>query len=187
MGKVFDEIDQQLRTFIEAQHVFFVATSPLDPSGHINLSPKGLDSFRIVDPGTVAYLDFVGSGAETIAHLRENRRIVVMFCAFDGSPKILRLHGSGEVLEPRDAGNAELRGLFTAPLPDRSIIRIRVTRISDSCGFGVPRYAFQNDRAQLSEWSSQKGTVELTEYQIKKNRVSVDGLPALRWAGEPSS
>jgi len=184
MGKVFDGIDQQLRAFIEAQHVFFVATSPLNPSGHINLSPKGLDSFRIIDGCTVAYLDFVGSGAETIAHLRENGRIVVMFCAFDGPPKIVRLHGTGEVLEPRDAGYMQLRGMFPAPPPDCSIIRIRVSRISDSCGFGVPRYDFQSQRAQLSEWSRRQGSSGLAEYQIKKNRTSVDGLPALRWTGE---
>ena len=114
MGKVFQEIDQKLRSFIEAQHVFFVATSPLDASGHVNLSPKGLDSLRIIDPTTVAYLDYVGSGAETIAHLRENGRIVLMLCAFDGAPKILRLHGRGKVLEPQDPDYAQLRGICRA-------------------------------------------------------------------------
>ena len=184
MGDVFPEIDQKLRAFIEAQHMFFVATSPLDAAGHVNLSPKGLDSLRITDPVTVAYLDYVGSGAETIAHVRENGRVVLMFCSFDGAPKIVRLHGRGEVLEPQDTDYAQLRGLFSAPPPDRAIIRIRVSRISDSCGFGVPRYTFEGERSHLHEWADRKGTPALEEYQRKKNRISVDGLPALRWVAE---
>lgn len=185
MGKQFEEINVGVRAFIEAQHVFFVATSPLSASGHVNLSPKGLDSFRIINPSTVAYLDYVGSGAETIAHLRESGRIVIMFCAFDGAPNILRLHGRGDVLEPQDAGYAELRGLFPQVSPDRTIIRIAVHRISDSCGFGVPRYAYQGERSQLADWAEQKGAPALSEYQKQKNRISLDGLPALRWAGQP--
>jgi hypothetical protein len=184
MGDMFPEIDQKLRAFIEAQHVFFVATSPLGAVGHINLSPKGLDSLRIIGPLTVAYLDYVGSGAETIAHLRENGRIVLMFCSFGGAPKIVRLHGRGEVLEPQDADYVQLRGLFSAPPPDRAIIRVHVSRISDSCGFGVPRYKFEGERSHLHEWAHRKGSQGLEEYQRKKNRTSVDGLPALRWVEE---
>ena len=184
MGKVFREIDQKLRSFIEAQYVFFVATSPLAESGHVNVSPKGLDSLRIIDPTTVAYLDYVGSGAETIAHLRENGRIVLMLCAFEGAPKILRLHGRGEVFEPQDPDYGQLRGLFPALMPDRSIIRIDLERISDSCGYAVPRYAYEGERSQLPEWTGRKGASGLAEYQREKNRVSVDGLPALRWVEE---
>ncbi len=181
MGKVFNEINSSLRAFIEAQHVFFVATSPLDAGGHLNLSPKGRDAFRIIDPSTVVYLDYVGSGAETIAHLRENGRIVLMLCAFDGFPNIVRLHGRGEVLEPTDADYAPLRALFPDVTPARAIIRIAVQRISDSCGFGVPRYSYQGERSQLADWAEKKGEPGLAEYQQKKNRRSVDGLPALRW------
>jgi len=184
MGDLFEKIDGKIRAFIEAQHVFFVATSPLVADGHINLSPKGLDSLRILGPTTVAYLDYVGSGAETIAHLRENGRIVLMFCAFDGTPKIVRLNGRGEVLEPQDIGYTQLRGLFPAIMPDRSIIRIGLERISDSCGYAVPRYAFEGERSQLPDWTARKGATGLAEYQRQKNRTSVDGLPALRWVAE---
>lgn len=181
MGKVFDEIDGKLRSFIEAQHMFFIATSPLDAAGHVNLSPKGLDSLRIIDPLTVVYMDYVGSGAETIAHVRENGRIVLMLCAFDGAPNIVRIHGKGDVLEPQDAGYAPLRALFPAVTPGRAIIRIAVQRVSDSCGFGVPRYAYEGERSQLPDWADRKGESGLEKYQQEKNRVSVDGLPALRW------
>jgi hypothetical protein len=117
MGKVYAEIDVNLRSFIEAQHVFFVSTAPLDKSGHVNVSPKGLDTLRVIGPQTVAYLDYVGSGAETIAHLRENGRIVIMLCAFEGPPKILRLHCKGEVFEPQDPEYRQLRGLFRRSHP----------------------------------------------------------------------
>ena len=181
MGKVFEEIDASLRSFIEAQHVFFVATSPLDADGHVNLSPKGLDSLRIIDPTTVAYLDYVGSGAETIAHLRENGRIVLMLCAFDGPPKIVRLHGKGTVLEPQDPDYPRLRDLFPSLMPDRSIIRVAIERISDSCGYAVPRLKYEGERPQLQEWTLRKTPSALAQYQSEKNRISVDGLPALRW------
>ena len=185
MGKIYDEIDSRLRSFIEGQHIFFVATAPLDVSGHVNLSPKGLDTLRVLNPHTVAFLDHVGSGAETIAHLRENGRIVVMLCAFDGPPQIVRLHGRGEVLEPQDSGYRELRGLFGAVPSGRSIIRICVQRISTSCGFGVPRYAFEGDRPQLPAWAERKGAQGLIEYQGKNNGSSIDDIPALRWVRPP--
>lgn len=180
MGKLFESIDDDLRAFIEAQRVFFVATAPSGASGHINLSPKGLDTFRILGPREVAYLDYAGSGAETIAHLRENGRIVIMVCAFAGAPKIVRLYGRGECLEPSDAAFASLRGAFPAAPVARSIIRVQVTRIADSCGFGVPLYEFQGDRTQIPKWAERKGA-SLREYQIEKNARSIDGLPALRW------
>lgn len=184
MGQVLEGIDESLRSFIQAQHVFFVATAPLHASGHVNLSPKGLDSFRIIDPRAVMYLDYVGSGAETIAHLRENGRIVIMLCAFEGSPKIVRLHGRGRAIEPQDKEYAPLRRLFGPGPSDRALVHVSIDRISDSCGFGVPRYAYAGERSQLTEWAERKGAQGLTQYQKAKNRLSVDGLPALRWVDQ---
>jgi hypothetical protein len=188
MGKLFEQIDPALEAFIRAQHMFFVATGPLSANGHINLSPKGLDTLRILGPRTLSYLDYVGSGAETIAHLRENGRIVVMLCAFQGAPRIVRLYGRGEVLEPHDSEFDQLRAMFPAEPAARAIIRISVTRIADSCGFGVPLYSFQGNRSQLPEWASRKGPDGLSKYQSDKNRESIDGLPALSWPDktEPS-
>src|SRR5262245_32572530 len=140
MGKLYAEIDERLRAFIEAQHVFFVATAPAGAGGHVNLSPKGLDTFRILGPSQIGYLDYVGSGAETIAHLRENGRIVVMLCAFEGAPRIVRLHGRGRVLEPQDPEFAALRPRFPAETPARALICVDLERIGDSCGYGVPLY-----------------------------------------------
>ena len=180
MGKIFPEFDEPLRTWIAAQHVFFVATAPTGADGHINCSPKGLDSFRILGPTTVAYLDYTGSGVETIAHVRENGRILITFCAFEGAPKIVRLHGRGTIIEPIDADFEALLASF-APQPGiRSIVRVQVTRISDSCGFGVPRLRYEQDRTQLVAWAERKGET-LTTYQREKNRSSIDGLPGLRW------
>ena len=182
MGKIYDQIDDALRAFIERQHVFFVATAPSGDQGHVNCSPKGLDSLRVIGPRTVAWLDFVGSGAETIAHLRENGRIVVMFCAFDGPPKIVRLHGRGAVVEPSAAGFAPLLERFQPPeIGLRSIIQVEVERISDSCGYGVPQLSFEAERKQLPAWAERKGARGLRQYQIEKNAESIDGLPALRW------
>jgi hypothetical protein len=182
MGKLFDTIDQDLEGFIRAQQMFFVSTAPLNTTGHINLSPKGLDTLRVLDPHTLAYLDYVGSGAETIAHLRENGRIVVMLCAFQGVPRIVRFHGRGSVFEPQDQEFNRLRGLFPAEPTARAIVRISIGRIADSCGYGVPRFAFEGNRSQLPDWAARKGQRGLHEYQEQKNRVSIDGLPALRWA-----
>jgi len=181
MGEVYDGIDDKLREFIEAQHVFFVATAPSGESGHVNVSPKGLDSFRVLGPRSVAYVDYVGSGAETIAHLRENGRITIMLCSFEGPPKILRLHGRGRVLEPQDDDFAELRPRFPADPKARSIIRVDVERISDSCGYGVPVMSYEADRTLLRQWAEKKGNEKLEAYQIEKNAESIDGLPALRW------
>jgi hypothetical protein len=184
MGEVYDGIDDKLRRFIEAQHVFFVATAPRD--GHVNLSPKGLDSLRILGPREVAYIDYVGSGAETIAHLRENGRITIMLCSFEGAPKILRLHGRGEVMEPQDAAFSGLVGHFTPDMRPRSIIRVDLDRISDSCGYGVPVMTFEAERTLLRQWAEKKGDDKLTAYQIQTNAESIDGLPALRWVEQRS-
>ena len=181
MGKLFDRIDQSLKEFLQAQKMFFVATAPLDATGHVNLSPKGLDTLRVLDPQTIAYLDYVGSGAETIAHLRENQRIVLMLCAFQGPPRIVRFHGRGSVFEPHEPEFNQLRGLFPAEPTGRAIVHIAIDRIADSCGYGVPLYAFEGQRSQIPDWVARKGPQGLHEYQARKNRTSIDGLPALRW------
>ncbi len=181
MGTIHPEIDSALGTFIRAQKMFFVASAPSGPDGHVNLSPKGLDAFRILAPDTVAWSDYTGSGAETIAHLRQNGRIVIMFCAFEGPPRILRLHGIGEAIEPQDAAFRELRPLFPEAPPLRAVIRVAVRRIADSCGFGVPLYRYEGQRSLMPEWAQRKGPAGLAEYQRNKNRTSLDGLPALRW------
>ena len=180
MGHTYDEIDDTLRSFIEAQHLFFVGSAP-STGGHVNVSPKGLDTLRIVGPRTIVYLDCVGSGAETIAHVRENGRIVLMMCAFEGAPKIVRLHGRGDIIEPHDVEYEALRALFPTSMPARSVIRISLERISDSCGYGVPTYEFRAHRPQLPAWTKRKGADGLTAYQLRNNRKSIDGLPALDW------
>lgn len=190
MGKLFDSIDDGIETFLRSQKLFFVATAPSGGEGHLNLSPKGLDTLRVLGPRTLAYLDYAGSGAETLAHLRDDGRIVLMFCAFEGAPKIVRFHGRGQGLEPQDAEYAELRARFPAQPPARAIIRVEVTRISDSCGFGVPLFEYRGERTQLPAWAEKKGEAALLDYQRQKNAVSIDGLPALRWVGaaaEPHS
>ncbi len=180
MGKVLDTITPDLRRWIERQPMFFVATAPSGDGGHVNLSPKGLDSFRILDERTAAYLDLTGSGAETIAHLRENGRITIMFCAFDGKPRITRLQGRGEVLRQGDDGFDDLLGLFPAMPGIRSVIRIHAERVSTSCGYAVPLMAFQGQRDMLVEWAERKGPDGIEAYWADKNVVSIDGLPALQ-------
>ena len=182
MGKPLDAIDDTIRAFIEAQQMFFVATAPLDAAGHLNVSPKGLDTLRVLGPRTLAYLDFVGSGSETIAHIRQNGRIVLMWCAFSGPPNIVRVHGRADVIEPQDLEYAGLRRLFATTAPGvRSIVRVAVERVADSCGFGVPLYEYKGQRSQLARWAEHKGDEGLVEYQREKNRESLDGLPSLRW------
>jgi hypothetical protein len=181
MGQIYSELDAALRGFVERQHVFFVATAPSGSEGHVNCSPKGLDALRFVGPTTIAYLDYAGSGAETIAHLRQNGRIAMMFCAFEGPPKIVRFHGRGEVLEPGDPGFASMLERFDPGPGVRSIIRVEIERIADSCGYGVPRMRFEAERTQLPAWAERKGGDGLLDYQRTKNAASIDGLPALRW------
>ncbi|MGH0031573.1 MAG: pyridoxamine 5'-phosphate oxidase family protein [Myxococcota bacterium] len=180
MGKVFDAIDDRNAAFIARQKLFFVATAPLSGEGRVNLSPKGLDSFAVLGPRSVAYLDLVGSGAETIAHVRENGRITLMFCAFEGPPRILRLHGRGEILEPGDDGWDALYARFPDHPAARSIVRVEVERIADSCGYGVPEYRFEKERSQLGQWADKRGPDGLEAYKREHNRTSLDGLPALR-------
>lgn len=179
MAKTLDGIDSDLAAWIRRQHIYFVATAPLAGDGLVNCSPKGLDTFAVLDEHTVAYLDLTGSGVETIAHLRENGRIVVMFCALEGAPRIVRLHGRGEVILPDEPAFDTLRGHFAAYPGVRSIVRIQVTRVSTSCGFGVPLYEFTGERDAMVKWAEQKGEPALKDYRAKHNRTSVDGLPGL--------
>ena len=178
MGKLFDGIDDKLAEWIGAQSLFFVATAP--PDGHLNLSPKGLDgTFRVLTPTQVAWLDLTGSGVETIAHLRADGRVVVMLCAFSGPPRIVRLHGHGRVVLPADRSFASLVDAFP-PLPGvRSVIVVDLDRISDSCGFGVPRMTLVGDRDDLPRWAERKGSVGIADYQRTRNAESIDGLPGL--------
>jgi len=179
MGKTRSMIDDVARQFIEAQHVFFVASAPLDSGGHVNLSPKGLDTFRILGPTTVAYVDFNGSGVETIAHLKENGRIVLMFCAFQGPPNIFRLYGHGRVVEAHEAEFAALADSFPTCENARSIIVIELTRVTDFCGYGVPLFKYEGEREQLFAWARHRGPEGLKAYRQEKNRRSIDELPGV--------
>lgn len=180
MAKTFESFNDKLRSFIDQQKMFFVATAPLTPDGHINVSPKGLaGTFAVLDDRTIAYLDFTGSGVETIAHIRENGRICLMFCAFEGPPRIVRVHGTGDVLEPSDEAFERLREQFDDYPGVRAIIRIRASRISDSCGYGVPLYDYRGERDQLQRWATSKGEDGVAKYRREKNAESLDGLPSL--------
>jgi hypothetical protein len=176
MGKLLDSISDELRALIGAQRMFFVATAPLE-GGHVNLSPKGMDTFRVLGPNRVAYLDLTGSGNETAAHLLQNGRITFMFCAFEGKPTILRLYGRGRAVGPGSAEWAELSALFPALPGARQVIIADISRVQTSCGFGVPLLQYAGDRDALVRWAEAKGEDGLRAYQAQKNRESIDGLP----------
>jgi len=177
--KLLERIDEELAAWLLEQHIFFVATAPLDAEGHVNCSPKGGDCFRILDDHTVAYADYTGSGAKTSAHLRENGRIVVMFCAFDGKPNIVRLHGEGAAITPDNPRYGELISLFPVNAGTRAVVLVNVTRVSTSCGFSVPLMDYRSDREVLNKWAVSKGQDGLIAYRTEKNTRSIDGLPAL--------
>jgi predicted pyridoxine 5'-phosphate oxidase superfamily flavin-nucleotide-binding protein len=180
MGKVYESIEPRLREFVLNQPLFFVATAP--SQGHVNVSPKGIrGSFVVLDERRVAYLDYTGSGIETTAHLRDNGRITLMFCAFDGPPKIVRFYGTGEVIAPADPRFPALRALFGGMRDHgvRSVITVDVDRVSDSCGFSVPFMDYVGERTLLAEWSDRKDDDELVAYRKERNATSIDGLPAL--------
>jgi hypothetical protein len=180
MGNLSESLTPELRNWLAEQKVFFVATAPLAQEAHINCSPKGGDTFRVLGGRQVAYADLTGSGVETIAHLQENRRIVMMFCAFTGPPKIVRLHGTGEVIYPNDPDFAVLHKSFADQVGVRAIIRVTLTRISDSCGHGVPLMDYVEDRRLIEKWSSTKGPEGLAEYRAAKNNASIDGIPGYK-------
>jgi hypothetical protein len=177
MGRVLEEITPELAEFLAAQPVFFVATAPVD-EGHVNVSPKGLGTFAVLGPREVAYLDLTGSGVETIAHLRENGRITIMFCAFNSRPNIVRLSGRGTTI-PIEEAPASLLGHFPKLPGMRSVIHVEIDRVSTSCGYGVPLMTYEGTRSQLLEWAEKKGPDGLVEYRSEKNVRSIDGLPAL--------
>ena len=178
MSDLHECIDAELAAWIARQPMFFVATAPMAASGHVNLSPKGCDSFRVLGPMEVAYLDFTGSGAETAAHLRENGRIVIMFCAFEGSPRIMRLHGKGTVITPTDPRFVEWAKRFPDNPGIRALVHVEVRRVSTSCGYAVPLMEFVHHRDGLDKWASTKGPGKLKDYRNQKNQLSIDGLPA---------
>lgn len=182
--KVFDHISPEFAEWIGKQPLFFNASAPLDGEGHVNLSPRGLDTLRIVDPNTVAILDLTGSGNETAAHLSENGRMTLMFCAFSGPPRILRLYGQGEVILPDSPDWADLRNRFDAHLPGvRQIFRLRVQRVQTSCGYGVPLMDLVGQREALVRWTEKKGPEGIRQFRDRHNRQSIDGLPA-PWADD---
>lgn len=179
MAKVHPNIDQKLKSWIEKQPMYFLASAPIEDSGRVNLSPRGLDSFRVTGDNEVVMLDLVGSGNETAAHLKQNGRLTVMFCAFLNEPRILRLFGVGTVIRPEDTGWAQYRSLFTESIAGvRQIFRLNVTRVQTSCGFGVPLMQLESQRDLLINWATKKTEDELKDYQLKKNAKSIDGLPA---------
>src|SRR6516164_6722548 len=171
MSKALDQITPELADWVAKQSIFFVGTAPLSAAGHVNISPKGGDSFRVLGPLEVAYQDYTGSGAETAAHLRENGRIVIMFCALDGPPKIVRLHGRGTLIRPGDERYEELAALFPFNAGTRAIVHVAVTRVATSCGFGVPLYDFRGPRDTLDRFAAQKGPENLAAYRAAKNQV----------------
>lgn len=190
MGKVYEKITPELREFIEAQKMFFVASAPLAGDGLVNLSPKGYDTLRILDERTLAYLDLGGSGIETVAHLKENGRMVMMWCAFDGRPVIVRVHGRGTVHERGSSEFEELEKHFPDLPGARAIIVLEAQRISDSCGWSVPRYEHVEDRDTLVRYHAQKDPEEAWAKRLESNAQSLDGLTGLegdRADASPSS
>lgn len=175
MAKVFSEMSPSHQQFIQNQQLFFVATAPVKGE-HVNMSPKGLDTFEILSPQRVAYLDLTGSGNETSAHLLENGRVTVMFCSFDRQPLILRLYGTGTVVLPDTGLWSELFARFPALPGIRQIIVIDIHRVQTSCGYGVPLYEYQGQRPTLPLWAEKKGPEALADYQLKKGSTSIDGL-----------
>jgi hypothetical protein len=179
MGKVLDALDDQLIEWISAQHVFFVASAPSE-GGHVNLSPKGHDTLRVLDPSTIAYLDLTGSGAETIAHTRDNGRLTIMLCAFEGPPRILRLFGTGRAHSDGSERFSELEDHFPTLPGRRSIVVLDIERIQTSCGYSVPLMDYREERPTLQQWAARKDQDELAAYWAEKNARSIDGLPALQ-------
>jgi hypothetical protein len=178
MGRTFEEISPEVAQFIAEQPMFFVATAPSD-GGHVNVSPKGLGAVKVLAPREVAYLDLTGSGVETVAHLRQNARITLMFCAFTDKPNIVRVYGHGEAIPVDDDRAAPLLGHFPSISGARTVIRVDVDRVSTSCGYGVPILRYERDRDQLITWAERKGPDGLAEYRSVTNAASIDDLPGL--------
>ena len=179
MGKVFDGIDTSLAAWIDAQPMWFVATAPLAGDGHVNLSPRGHDSLSVLGPYRLAWVDYTGSGVETIAHLRENGRVTLMWCSYAARPRIVRVHGRGSVAMPGSALFEQVVARHPEHPSTRAVVVVDVERVSDSCGYSVPLLSYEGDRDLLLKWSDRKTDADLADYRRKKNGVSIDGLPAL--------
>lgn len=175
MAKFYTSITNRLQKFIEAQQLFFVATAPIN--GRINVSPKGMDSFRVVNENRVLWLNVTGSGNETAAHLLKNNRITIMFCSFEGAPSILRLYGKGKEIKPNDSEWNEIISLFPETPGARQIYDIEIESAQTSCGMSVPFYEYQGERDQLNDWAKEKSNDELKTYWKERNTTSIDGLP----------
>ena len=175
MAKFTDKITSRVQKFIEDQKMFFVATAPKD--GSINLSPKGMDSFRVLNKNKVHWLNLTGSGNETAAHMSADGRITIMFCAFEGAPMILRLYGKGKVINPNDENWSEAVSNFPTLAGTRQIIEIDIEMVQTSCGMSIPYFDFKEERLQLDDWAKQKGEEGLKDYWKEKNEVSIDGIP----------
>jgi len=179
MGKLFDGIDEALAAWVTAAPVWFVATAPLAADGHVNLSPRGHDTLSVLGPHRVGWVDYTGSGVETIAHLRENGRVTLMFCSFDGRPRIVRLHGHGTVALPGDPSYEQLVALHPAHPSTRAVVLVDVERVSESCGFGVPVMEVLGERDLMRLAADKRGPDGLAAYRAERNAVSIDGLPGL--------
>jgi hypothetical protein len=177
MGKTHSEITDSIKEWVDHQQMFFVASAPLSGEGHINCSPKGIDSLRIIGPNEVVYQDLTGSGIETIAHVQENSRILIMLCSFTGPPQIVRFHGIGSVHKVGTQGFNEFGQFFNHRIDCRAYISVEVTRVSTSCGYSVPLYEYVGQRDVLDKWAEKKGPDGLVEYRKFKNSLSIDGLP----------
>lgn len=179
MAKFYETLNDSLKNFIYEQKIFFTASAPAD--GRVNLSPKGMDSFRCLDDKTVGYLDLTGSGNETAAHLAENGRLTVMFCSFTATPLILRLYGQGEVIRPHHEKWSEVESLFPHYFGERQIIFLHIESVQTSCGFGVPLFELKEERTKLVDWAEKKGDEQIRQYWADKNERSIDGLPTGIW------
>ena len=179
MAKLLTHIDSNLKEWIQNQKIFFVGSAPLSKNGHVNISPKGCDSFRIIDEFNVAYNDLTGSGIETASHVQENKRLVIMFCSFSGPPQIIRLHGIGEVIKLGDPHFNNLRSIFPFHMGTRLIIKLNIKRISSSCGYSIPYFDYVGERDVLDKWTEAKGESGLADYRKNKNSFSIDGLKGI--------
>lgn len=174
MARFYPALEDKHRSFIAAQKIFFTASAP--PDGHINLSPKGMDSLRVIDANCVAYLDLTGSGNETAAHLKHDGRLTLMFCSIDADPFILRLYGRGRVMRQQDATWAQWRAHFETLPAERQIIVLDIESVQTSCGYAVPMFDYRGEREVLVRWAEKKGTLGLLAYWREKNQKSIDGL-----------
>ena len=186
MGRTYERITPAMAGFVEAQHVFFVGSAPSE-GGHVNVSPKGGDTLRILDDRRVAYLDLTGSGIETVGHVRQNGRLTIMFCAFEGPPRIVRFQGTATVVATGDPGYAELAAGFPDAPGARAVVVLDVDRIADSCGYAVPLYEYVGDRDKLDRWAERQGEDGLRQYRLDRNAVTIDGAPAWLPEDEPAA